>query len=99
VRCAAAFLLSLLLLALPACGDKKTIKPAGAEKSVVDVVSGQTGFRPTDVSCPSDVEAKVGVTFDCRFTGPEGPYVAHMTVTKVDGNDVFFRVITERRVP
>ena len=95
MRWAGIFAVCWLLVALPACGEK-TIKPEGAEKSVVDVVSGQTGFRPTDVSCPSDVEAKVGVTFDCRFTGPEGPYVAHMRVTKVDGDDVFFQIDTER---
>jgi Domain of unknown function (DUF4333) len=86
---------SLLLLALTACGEK-TIEADGAEKSVVDVVSTQTGFRPTDVSCPDDVEAKEGKTFDCRFTGPEGPYVAHMTVTKVDGSKVIFQIKTER---
>jgi hypothetical protein len=73
------------------CG-KSTIKPNGAEKVVVDVVSGQTGFRPTDVRCPSGVEAKVGVTFDCHFTGPEGPYTARMRITKVQGERVLFSV-------
>jgi hypothetical protein len=89
----------LLLLAFAACGEEKTIEAEGAERSVVDVVSGQTGFRPTDVSCPSDVEAKVDVTFACRFTGPEGPYVAHLKVTEVNGDDVGFQVDTERSGP
>ena len=77
---------------LAACGGKDTIRPEGAEKSVVDVVSRQTGFRPTDVSCPSGVEAKVGGTFDCHFTGPEGPYTARMRITKVEGESVLFQV-------
>jgi hypothetical protein len=80
-------------VALAACG-KQTIKPEGAEKVVVDVVSKQTRFRPTDVRCPSGVEAKVGATFDCRFTGPEGPYTAHMRVTKVEGERVEFYMRT-----
>jgi hypothetical protein len=81
------------LLALTACSPKNTVKPEGAAKSVVDVVSGQTGFHPTDVSCPSGVEAKVGQEFDCHFTGPEGkPYTAHMRITKVDGQEVDFDV-------
>jgi hypothetical protein len=64
-----------------------------AAQSVVDVVAKQTGFRPTDVSCPSGVEAKVGRQFDCRFTRPEGkPYTAHLRVTKVDGEAVLFDV-------
>ena|SRR5271166_1163187 len=78
---------------LAACGAKATVKPAGAAQSVVDVVSGQTGFHPTDVNCPSGVEAKVGQEFDCHFAGPEGtPYTAHMRITKVDGERVDFDV-------
>ena|ERR1700722_7024069 len=81
------------LLALTACSAKSTVKPEGAAQSVVDVVSGQTGFHPTDVSCPSGVEAKVGQEFDCHFTGPEGkPYIAHMRITKVAGQEVDFDV-------
>jgi hypothetical protein len=83
----------IALLALTGCSSKTTAKPEGAAKSVVDVVSGQTGFHPTDVSCPSGVEAKVGQEFDCHFTGPEGkPYTAHMRITKVDGQEVDFDV-------
>jgi Domain of unknown function (DUF4333) len=84
-----------LALALMGCG-KKTIKPDGAAKSVADVVSGQTGFHPTDVRCPSGVEAKVGGMFDCHFTGPEGPYVAHMRIKQVHGESVLFDVVTAR---
>jgi hypothetical protein len=81
------------LPALTACSSKVTVKPDGAAQSVVDAVSGQTGFHPTDVSCPSGVEAKVGQEFDCHFTGPEGkPYTAHMRITKVDGQVVDFDV-------
>jgi Domain of unknown function (DUF4333) len=90
-RFAAAMLVALL--ALTACNSKTTVKPEGAAKSVVDVVSSQTGFHPIDVSCPSGVEAKVGQEFDCHFTGPEGkPYTAHMRITNVDGQEVDFDV-------
>ena len=77
-------------------GTRSTIKPDGAAKSVTDLVSQQTGFKPTDVNCPSGEEAKVGVEFDCHFTGPDGPYTAHMKVTKVDGSDVVFDIKTQR---
>jgi hypothetical protein len=77
------------------CGEK-TVKADGAAKSVTGVVSEQTGFTPIDVECPSGVEAKVGETLDCTFTGPEGPYTAHMEITKVDGNDVLFKIQTKR---
>ena len=42
---------------------------------------------------PSGVEAKVGVQFDCHFTGPEGKeYTANMKITRVNGAEVDFAV-------
>lgn len=67
----------------------KTIVPDRAAKTLTNAVSRQNGFTPTDTSCPSGVEAKVGATFECHFTGPDGTRVtSHMKVTKVDGDDV-----------
>jgi hypothetical protein len=84
-------------LHLAGCGA--TVKPDGAARSVYDVVVRQTGFKPTDVHCPSGVKATVGGQFDCGFTGPEGPYVAHMRITKVDGDNLEFDVKTQPRSP
>ncbi|HEV2791113.1 MAG TPA: DUF4333 domain-containing protein [Solirubrobacterales bacterium] len=91
--------LSILCLAafLAGCGES-TVVPEGAERSVVDVVSRETGFRPKDVRCPSGVEAEVGGRFDCRFTGPKGvPYVARMKILEVEGERVEFYVTTRPR--
>jgi hypothetical protein len=82
-------------IVLSGCGEK-VIKPEGAAKVVVNLVSARTPFTPKDVKCPSGQKAKVGVTFDCHFTGPEGPYVAHMRVVSVKGESVRFRVDTAR---
>jgi hypothetical protein len=91
MRRALPILAAVLALVVSGCGSK--INPDGAAKSVVDVVSRQTKFKPTDVSCPSGVDAEVGVEFDCKFTGPEGKqYTAHMKVTKVEGDNVEFYV-------
>ena len=91
MRRALLILAAVLAVSVSGCGSK--IKPDGAAKSVVDVVSRQTKFKPKDVSCPSGVDAEVGVEFDCKFTGPEGKeYTAHMKVTKVEGDNVEFYV-------
>jgi len=83
-----------LALLVGGCG-KSEILVSGAQKAVVQVVSKKTSFTPTDVKCPSGVEAKVGGTFDCTFTGPQGvPYTAHMRITKVDGSRVLFYINT-----
>lgn len=93
VRALAGVLVCVVGLQVVGCHAKSTVKPDGAAKSVVDVVSSQTGFHPADVKCPSGVEAKVGQEFDCHFTGPEGkPYTAHMRITKVEGEQVVFDV-------
>lgn len=94
MRTALVVLVGSLALLVAGCGS--TIKPEGAAQSVVDMVSKQTGFKPTDVKCPSGVEAKVGTEFDCHFTGPEGPYTAKMKVTKVDGEQVEFYITSTR---
>jgi outer membrane murein-binding lipoprotein Lpp len=81
----------LSALFLSGCGSE--INSDGAAKSVVDVVARQTKFKPKDVTCPSGVDAEVGIEFDCKFTGPEGKeYTAHMKVTKVEGDNVEFYV-------
>jgi hypothetical protein len=94
MRAAAPLILAAGLL-LAGCGTNR-IQPKGAAQSVVDVVARQTGFHPTDVACPSGVAAKVGVSFDCSFTGPEPkPYVAHLRIASVHGTRVEFVVDTE----
>lgn len=88
----ALLVLPVLVLALAGCGTKNVILPDKTADTIVKFVSKQTGFTPKDVSCPSDVEAKVGGTFDCHFTGPDGPYVVHMTIRKVDGERVLYGI-------
>lgn len=91
MRRALSILPGVLAVFVSGCGS--TINPEDAAQSVKSIVSRQTKFKPTDVSCPSGVDAEVGVEFDCKFTGPEGrEYTAHMKVTKVEGDDVEFYV-------
>jgi hypothetical protein len=86
MRAAVLVLAAAVLVA--GCG-KKVIEQNAAEQEVAAFVARHTGFGPTDVKCPSGVEAKVGVTYDCHFTGPEPkPYVAHVRITKVQGQRV-----------
>ena len=94
MRTALVATLTVAALLIAGCGS--TIKPDGAAQSVTDLVKKQTGFEPKDVKCPEGVEAKVGTTFECKFTGPEGSeYTADMRVTKVDGEDVEFYIETK----
>jgi hypothetical protein len=73
-----------------------TVIPEAASQTIVDFLSERFDFRPTDVTCPSGVESKVGQAFECQFTGPEGPYTAYMQITKVYGQSVEFNIVTRR---
>ena len=85
----------VLLLGLAACGDK-TVNADAAATTIRDFVEQETGFRADDVECPDDVKADVGETFECTFTGPEGPYEASVEITEIDGDDARFQIDTRR---
>lgn len=97
VRMGAAVLLGLAALSPAACSSTTTVKADDAAKQVVKLVSDQNKFTPTDVKCPSDVEATKGGQFDCHFTGPRNvPYVAHMKIVKVDGERITCDINVEK---
>jgi hypothetical protein len=80
---------------LSACGGHASIDPGATANYVEGFVYQHTGFRATDVRCPSGVPATAGGRFDCHFTGPEGPYTAYMRILNVKGRRVLFDVKTQ----
>jgi hypothetical protein len=89
-RAAVAFSIGVAVVGLIGCG--KRIDTESAEKSVTDFVAQNTEFTPADVTCPSEIDAKLGVEFDCTFTGPDGEHVAHLTIITVEGSNVEYEV-------
>jgi len=87
---ATAVLLSAVAWQLSGCArnDPAEIVPAKAADLISRQVQDKSGFTPTDIKCPSGIEAKVGAKFACTFAGPQGKYAIRMTVTKVDGGVV-----------
>jgi hypothetical protein len=65
-------------------------------QTVSRAVYERSGFRPTDVSCPSGVPAKVGGRFQCHFTGPDGQYTAYLLITSVHGQRVIYNIQSRR---
>lgn len=89
--------MGLVALSPAGCSSKTTVKADDAAKQVVKLVSDQNKFTPTDVKCPSDVEATKGAQFDCHFTGPRKvQYVAHMKIVKVDGERITCDIKVEK---
>jgi hypothetical protein len=94
MRTALVVLVGLLAMLTAGCGA--TVDPDKAAANVAEVVSKNAGFTPKDVKCPSGVDAKVDSEFDCRFTGPEGPYTAHVKVKAVEGDNLIFYIQSKR---
>lgn len=91
-----ALLVLLPSLALVVAGCSYTLKPDATAQTVTTSIKEQTGFEAKDMKCPDGVEAKVDVTFECTFTGPEGPYTAYVRITKADGEDASFYIESKR---
>jgi hypothetical protein len=86
-------LLAVALLALGGCGDSTpTVKQDTLEKEVSSQLEKQVGQAPDDISCPGDLEGKVGTEMRCTLTAGEDELGVAVTVTSVDGDDVKFDI-------
>jgi hypothetical protein len=91
----ALLVLPALAFGLAACGTP-TLSADDVAKGAEDALEKQVGQRP-DVTCPDDVEAKVGNETRCTLTGGDDPteYGVTVTVTSVDGNNATFDVVVD----
>jgi len=51
------------------------------------------GNKPDSVSCPDDLQAKVGAQLNCAMKVKGATYNVNVTVTSVDGSDVKFDMV------
>jgi hypothetical protein len=81
-----------LLAGLAACGSSTLSADEVANKSE-DALEEQIGLRP-EITCPEDLEAKLGAETRCTLTGGDDPtkYGVTVTVTSVDGDNAQFDV-------
>jgi hypothetical protein len=82
-RTPAAAAASLALAVLTGCGTTTKIDGAKSETLVTKVVEQQVGAQVRSVTCPRDLVAKAGETFQCAVTGVDGSS-GRVTVTERD---------------
>jgi hypothetical protein len=87
-----------LLAGLAACSSTAVLTADTVATSAEDALEEQTGIRPT-ISCPEDVEAKVGEKTRCTLTGGDDPteYGVTVTVTSVEGKNATFDVEVDEK--
>jgi hypothetical protein len=64
----------------------KTLNTGEAERQITQLTEDQAGVAPTDVSCPADIEAEAGGTFDCSASLDGQPIAFTVTQTDDKGN-------------
>ena len=86
-----------LVAGLTACGSG-ALEAADVATKAEDALEEQVGSRP-DITCPDDLEAKVGATTRCVLTAGDDPteYGVQVTVTSVDGDDARFDVAVDEQ--
>ena len=78
--------LALATLGIAACGTT-TIDTDKAESEITKQLDKQVG-KGAKVSCPSDIEAKKGDTFNCTATDPDGNKATIVVTQKDDEGNV-----------
>jgi hypothetical protein len=57
------------LAALAGCGDSTpTVKQSKVEDKISSGLEKEVGSKPDDITCPGDLEGKVGKTMTCKLT-------------------------------
>ena len=83
----------VLLVGLSACSGTGTISAKEVATKAEDALEKQVGVRP-DVTCPQDLEAKVGAETRCTLTAGDDPteYGVSIKVREVDGDNAKFDI-------
>jgi hypothetical protein len=88
-------------LGLSGCGTK-TIKKSSIEQQAqiqFDAISRAKGSGAfPKITCPSDLDAKVGATTRCSATGTDGTLGITATVSSIDGNKAHLRFKGDNQV-
>lgn len=71
------------VLVFAGCTGQRVVDTDALEAQIASEIEAQAGFAPTDVSCPEDVPAQEGATFNCTVTAEDGSS-ANVTARQTD---------------
>jgi hypothetical protein len=79
-----------LLLGLSACSY--SVAADDVKTQITSAVQDQLKAAPQSVTCPGDLDAKVGATLTCNVVMPDRSFDVLAKVTAVEGKDVKFDI-------
>ena len=81
-----------IMLTVSSCSGTATISKSELEKQASSALESAVGTAPDAVTCPGELEAKVGASTKCTVTAGGQDIGATLTVTEVDGSNAKFDV-------
>lgn len=82
----ARFVTAVAVLALIGAACTSTLDTEGLEEQIAALLDERGGPEVTEVTCPDDIEAEAGATFECAATGDGVEWVVRVTQTDDQGN-------------
>lgn len=70
-----------------------TVSKKDVAGQIITKMTDAKGNKPSSVSCPEDLPAKVGAQTNCEMKVKDSTYNVNVTVTSVEGKDVKFDMV------
>jgi Domain of unknown function (DUF4333) len=70
-----------------------TVSKNDVAQQITSKLTDAAGNKPDSVTCPSDLEAKVGAQLNCTMKVKNQTFNVNVTVTSVNGSDVKFDMV------
>jgi hypothetical protein len=86
-----------LALASAGCGGSSTLEKATVEQGAKDALAKTVGRAPQSISCPKDLDAKVGATERCTLTDHGTRLGMTVRVTRVHDDKANFDVVVDQK--
>lgn len=78
---------------LVGCSSEAKLPKDEVADTVAEKLAAQTGQPKPDVSCPKDLEGKVGTTMRCKLTAQDGSSLGvTVKVTSAEGNEIKYDI-------
>lgn len=74
-----------------------SVSKAEVARQITAKMTDAAGNKPESVTCPSDLPAEVGAELNCEMKIKDRTFNVNVTVTSVDGSDVKFDMVGDRR--
>jgi len=70
-----------------------SVSKSDVASQITTKMTDAAGNKPSSVTCPGDLPAKVGAQINCEMKVKESTYNVNVTVTSVNGDDVKFDMV------